>query len=118
MNITSLSSSEDTKIWMYYNNSGCSNQQNPTGVWDSNFLAVYHLNQDPTGTVNDSTSNGNHLTSGGSMTSNDLVDGKIRYAIDFDGNDDRLQSGASEITFESFTILTLLTLNDSNVIQE
>jgi hypothetical protein len=29
---------------MYYGNSTVASQQNPTGVWDANYLAVWHLN--------------------------------------------------------------------------
>jgi hypothetical protein len=61
-------------------------------VWDSNFKGVWHMSQDPSGgadAILDSTSNTNHGTSAGSMTTGDLVDGKIGKAIDFDGGDDQ-----------------------------
>ena len=57
-------------------------------VWDSDFKAVYHMHQDPTTDILDSTRNANHGSSTGSMNSNDLIDGKIGKAIDFDGNND------------------------------
>ena len=63
--IPSLSSTADTEIFMYYGNSGASNQENPTGVWDSNYKGVWHLNEDPTGVAPqhlDSTSNNNDGT--------------------------------------------------------
>ncbi|MHA2277256.1 MAG: LamG domain-containing protein, partial [Candidatus Kariarchaeaceae archaeon] len=46
------------------------------------------LEEDPTGTIYDSTSNNNDATSYGTMTSNDQVSGKINGALDFDGSDD------------------------------
>ncbi len=55
VNITSLSSSIDTKIWMYYGNSSCSSQENVVGTWDSNYVAVWHFHNN---SLNDSTSNG------------------------------------------------------------
>ncbi|MCK5260777.1 MAG: DUF2341 domain-containing protein [Thermoplasmatales archaeon] len=61
VNVTSLSSSSDTKIWMYYNNSACSSQENVDGTWDSNYVGVYHLNES-LGNRNDSTSNNHHGT--------------------------------------------------------
>jgi len=65
---------------------------NPSNsVWDSDFNAVYHMAQDPSGGVGcilDSTSNNNHGTPNGNMTSGDLVDGLVGKAIDFDGSDD------------------------------
>jgi hypothetical protein len=40
-----VSSSVDTVLRMYYGNPAASNQQNPTGVWDSNFVMVQHLSE-------------------------------------------------------------------------
>jgi hypothetical protein len=67
-------------------------------VWNSDFAAVYTMAQDPSGGADciiDSTSNANHGTPGGSMTSGDLVDGDIGKAIDFDGSDDWVDIGSS-----------------------
>jgi hypothetical protein len=58
-----LSATSDTVITMHYGNSDItSSTQNAAGVWDGNYLAVYHMNQDPTGTVYDSTDNSIHMT--------------------------------------------------------
>ena len=38
-----LSSEEDTVLYMYYGNPSASNQQNPTAVWDSNYVMVQHM---------------------------------------------------------------------------
>jgi hypothetical protein len=43
--IPSLSSTTDSTIYMYYGNSSAPSQQNKTGVWDSNYVAVYHLSE-------------------------------------------------------------------------
>ena len=43
-------------VHVYYNNSAATDNQNPEGVWDSNYLAVQHLNE-TSGTQFDSTSN-------------------------------------------------------------
>jgi len=89
VNVTSISSSINTKIWMYYNNSGASSQQNPTGVWDSNYEGVWHLSEDGTGTRNDSTSHGRDAATSG--YDNDEQDvGIISNADHFDGTDDYL----------------------------
>ncbi|MFA5791962.1 MAG: DUF2341 domain-containing protein [Candidatus Paceibacterota bacterium] len=50
----------DTQIYMYYGNSSATNQQNPTGVWDANYLAVWHFPNGTTLSALDSTSNGNN----------------------------------------------------------
>ena len=84
-------SSATDNIYMYYGNSSATDGQAATSVWDSNFVAVYHMNQDPSGTapqITDSTSNAKHGTTNGSMTSGDLVSGNIGPAINFDGTDD------------------------------
>ena len=62
VNVTSLSHSADTTLYMYYNNSGCGSQQDATGVWDTNYLCVLHLDESGDGTEDeykDATSNGN-----------------------------------------------------------
>jgi hypothetical protein len=56
--VPSLSSSTDTVIYLYFGNAGTPNQENPTGVWDSNYVMVQHL-EETTLDHNDSTSNGN-----------------------------------------------------------
>ncbi|MFH1062908.1 MAG: DUF2341 domain-containing protein [Candidatus Omnitrophota bacterium] len=89
--IPSLLSSADTKIYMYYGNSAASDQQNKSGVWDTSYKGVWHLNNDPSATApqeKDSTSNNNAMTSYGTMTNTDLIDAKIGKGIDFDGSND------------------------------
>ncbi|MCX6665569.1 MAG: DUF2341 domain-containing protein, partial [Euryarchaeota archaeon] len=83
VNVTSLSSSSDTEIYIYYGNAGCSNQQNTQGVWDGNYIAVWHMNS-----LSDSTSYGNTLTlPGGGSNPTATSSGKIVSAYSFDGND-------------------------------
>jgi hypothetical protein len=90
VNITSLSSSVDTILYMYYGNPGCSNQQNPSGVWDSEFLMVQHLEEDPSGgapQMLDSTSNDNDGICYGGMTAGDQISGQVDGSLDLDSND-------------------------------
>ena len=115
-----LSSSSDTTIYFYFDSSmpdntdyigdvGSTPGQN---VWDSDFVAVFHLSEDPSANggvdaVKDSTQNGYDATSYGSMTSGDLVDGKIGKGLEFDGSDDRAYSSvggddiSSNLTLEA-----------------
>ena len=76
---TNLSSTTDTVLYMYYGNSGASNQQNATSVWDSNYGGVWHLTE-----INaiDSTNNHNTGTASGSPTT---TNGKIGNAVNFTG---------------------------------
>lgn len=63
--IPSLSHSVDTTLYMLYGNSSVSaSQQNPNGVWASNFVAVWHLPNGTTLSATDSTANGNTGTPG------------------------------------------------------
>jgi hypothetical protein len=40
----------DSVLYMYYGNWGITtSQSNPAGVWDSNFVGVWHLRENPTG---------------------------------------------------------------------
>jgi hypothetical protein len=89
--IPSLSATAYTDLRMWYGNSGATDTSNPTGVWDCNYKGVWHLKEDPSGTapqMKDSTSNANHGTTYGAMTSDDQVSGtdKIGGSLDFDGN--------------------------------
>ncbi|UCF12602.1 MAG: DUF2341 domain-containing protein [Thermoplasmatales archaeon] len=77
VNVTSLSSSVDTLIWMYYNNSVCSSQENVTNTWDSNYVAVWHFHNN---SLNDSTSSGyNGVNSGTSYNSSCKIAGGREY---------------------------------------
>jgi len=58
VNVSSLSSTMDTKINLYYGNAGASNQEHITDTWDSDFLAVFHL-AESSGDILDSTVNAN-----------------------------------------------------------
>src|SRR2546422_10741998 len=49
--VPSVSSSAATVIYMYYGNAGAANQQNAVNAWDANYLAVWHLKEDPSGTA-------------------------------------------------------------------
>jgi len=79
--VPSLSSTEETVLYMYYGNLGASNQENPTGVWDSHYVLVQHL-EETSGTHYDSTSNNNDGTYYGSKQD---ATGKIDGADEFDG---------------------------------
>jgi len=92
--IPSLSATAYTDLRMWYGKSGAADSSNPTGVWDCNYKGVYHLQEDPSGTapqMKDSTTNANHGTTYGSMTSGDQVAGKIGGSLDFDGSNDEVK---------------------------
>ncbi|UCE09027.1 MAG: DUF2341 domain-containing protein, partial [Candidatus Thorarchaeota archaeon] len=100
-----LSSTSDTILTMYYGNPIASNQENAAGVWGTSYSGVWHLKEDPTGTIYDSTFNSNHGT-GYNLQSDDQVDGQIDGSIDFDnvqdyidcGNDSSLNVGSNDFS--------------------
>jgi len=98
VNVTSLSSSSDTSIYMYYGNPNCDNQENTANVWNSGFEAVWHL-AETTGGDNawkDSTGNGYNGTDINMNQSENDTDfdaqGKINGAILLDGYDDSINT--------------------------
>jgi hypothetical protein len=72
---------------MYYGNPTAVNQENPEGVWDSNFLAVHHL-EETSGTHYDSTVNHHDGTPHGALNQNAI--GMIDGADEFDGVNDHI----------------------------
>jgi PKD repeat protein len=90
VNVTSISSTEDTSIFIYYGNLICGNQQNVAGTWDYDYKMVQHLNE-TIGVHYDSTSNGNDGTPMGGLNQN--ATGKCDGADEFDGIDDYINCG-------------------------
>lgn len=93
--IPDLSGSSDTNIYMHYGNSTCSSMQDATGVWDSNYKMVQHLEETSktAGTYNDhldSTSNDNDGEAEMEEAHMDAT-GKIDGADDFDGTNDYVE---------------------------
>ncbi|MFX1249762.1 MAG: DUF2341 domain-containing protein, partial [Promethearchaeota archaeon] len=101
--IPTLSSVDDTSLMMYYGDPSISKQENPEGVWDSYFQAVHHMEESPTSTLYDSTSNNEDLSPQGFMTSGDLVNAHIGQGIDFDDNNNDGFNSTSTIVITSFT---------------
>jgi hypothetical protein len=103
VNIPTLSAATDTKLWMYYGNPISGNQQHVETTWDTNFLAVHHL-EETTGTIYDSTSHNNDGTPYGTLNQNMV--GKIDGADYFDGVDDRILLPSVYTTETQFTMET------------
>ena len=89
-----LSASVDTIISMYYGNPDLTSQQNPSAVW-GNYVGVWHLDENPTGTVYDSSQYDNDGTTLGSMTGSDLVPGQVGSGFELDGIDDMINISES-----------------------
>ena len=100
VNVTSLSSSTDTEIYMYYGNSTCSSQQNAIDTWNSDYEAVYHLNE-ASGTVFDSTNNNVDGSSSGGVTYGQT--GKVGNCLQFATNG-KVDLGNAVAGFDSSTV--------------
>ena len=93
-----VSSSADTDIYLYYDNTADHNTTyiSKSGgtaaqsVWDANFEAVYHMADNTTSTIVDSTSNANHGTK---KAANEPIEatGQVGKGQDFDGTDDYIE---------------------------
>ncbi len=97
--IPTLSHTVDTKIYLYWGNPLIStSQENITGVWDTNYKAVWHMNNIPTSgsaTIVDSTSNANIGTPGGTWSSGQQIPGQIGGSLNFDGTTDYVKASVA-----------------------
>ncbi|MGD8989474.1 MAG: DUF2341 domain-containing protein, partial [Syntrophobacterales bacterium] len=103
--VPSLSGSADTDIYMYFGDSNVTSPtENPTGVWDSNYVGVWHLD-DTSGDTQDSTSYNTDGVVTGTVTRS--ATGKMDNAFDFytngevdwgDPADEHLNFGTGEMT--------------------
>ncbi len=99
--VPTLSYNVDTVIYMYYGNAGAASQQNPTNTWNSAYVGVWHMKEDPSASapqILDSTSNNRDGTSNGTMTSGDQVTGQMNGSLDFDGTDDYISTANLGVT--------------------
>jgi hypothetical protein len=90
VNIPSLSSTEDTVLFIYFGNPNVSNQEDPENTWDNNYVMVHHLNE-TSGIHYDSTNNGNDGIP--SVTIQGSAPGQIDGADYFDGTNDYVDCG-------------------------
>ncbi|MCK5136328.1 MAG: DUF2341 domain-containing protein [Bacteroidales bacterium] len=105
--IPSVSAIASTELFFYYGNPDGTTEWDTAGVWSNQYTAVWHLNNDPSVTapqIIDATSFINHGTTGGNMTENDLMEGKISGGIDFDGLDDYVTMPVNGFNPDSGTV--------------
>jgi hypothetical protein len=92
-------------VYAWYGNVGVASlQTSPASTWSSSFEAVYHLKELPSGAapqMNDSTRNGHHGTTNGSMPAGQQVAGQIGGSLNFaGGNYYATLANAANLSFE------------------
>jgi hypothetical protein len=106
-----ISSSSDTVLYIYYGNSGATDAQNASGVWDDGgndyFAGVWHLAESGTGTAadyKDSTANNND--SANTTNQPTRSSGKFGYGQtfidDYIETNNTILDGATEGTFSAW----------------
>jgi RHS repeat-associated protein len=87
--VPTLSHTADTTIYLFYGNSSITaSQQNPTGVWDINYLDVLHLDESTGAAVFDSTVNANNGTKVSQSSPTPISGGQMGGAQSFNGTSD------------------------------
>jgi len=87
----SVSSSSDTVLYLYYDSDhadnttyvGDTNSTPAENVWDGSFKVVYHMDDNTTSSILDSTSNNNDGTKGSANNPQVITSGQIGNAQDF-----------------------------------
>gem|GEM_PF-1825835 len=126
VNITALSATSDTDIFMYYGNASVTTDQSSSNTWDSDYEAVLHLQESGNGTDDeflDATSNNHHGTGGGLAGAGSAsgtptqTTGKFGFAQDFNDGDSpqnhiRLDA-INDATWMAVTVQAWLNADDS-----
>ncbi|MCK5606030.1 DUF2341 domain-containing protein, partial [Candidatus Pacearchaeota archaeon] len=123
--IPNLLTSIDTIIRMYYGNSTMSSQENPQGVWNSNYMGVWHLNE-TSGNAQDSTSYNIEGTPSVGVTqgSSGQIDGCYEFGgiVNEDGVgmgnpvDGHLDFGTGSLTLSSWMAIDGIAANNQMVV--
>jgi hypothetical protein len=88
--VPSLSSTQDTVLYLYYGKAGATDVSDVDNTWDSNFKLVYHLTSNSSNNIIDSTSNSYDGTASGTT----VADGQIGKCLQFaSGNSITVTSG-------------------------
>jgi len=109
--IPTLSHTADTVLYLFYGNSSITaSQQNPAGVWDSNFQAVYHLANVGAGTAADSTLYGNTGTNSGVAS----VPGEIGGGVSFTGPNAQIATNYIQSLVTAYTVEAWINTTSTN----
>lgn len=85
--VPSIDAATGATLFLRYGDLDAAAAANPAGVWQQDFAAVFHLNNDPDTPIVDSTGARNG-TAQGSMDATDLVTAKLGLGLELDGSND------------------------------
>ena len=112
--VNTNAASSDTVIYVYYGNSDVpSSTQNANGVWDSDYVGVWHLSESPNdggaghvdSTGNNTAATPQNFQDGGGGSTN--ATGKIGGADYFAGDDDYVDCGNNAILDVNYITIEL-----------
>ncbi len=110
--IPTLSHATNTVLYMFYGNSSITaSQQNPTGVWDANYMGVWHLPNDTTLSANDSTINRNNGIVVGATATTGKIDGGLNNPYSTSGYIDLSSTSLATATPSVFSLETWVNLS-------
>ena len=89
VNVDHLSATEDTIIYMYYNNPSSGNQEDVEGTWNEQYMMVHHMNDTTPSNIEDSTI---HVNDGSKEASDEPIEttALIGQGQQFDGTNDHI----------------------------
>ena len=105
VNVTTISSSANTSLYMYYDDVDSTSEENVADTWDGNYVLVLHMYNYSDTQVNDSSGNTNHGTKNSTQATGKMGYGQTFVRADEEnvncGNDAELNlSGTSSFTLE------------------
>ena len=89
--VPSLDYQNDTTLYLYYGNASASDQSDPEGVWNDNFAAMYHLDEEAASSspVYDATKNNcDGIMADADADTDESYPGKVGLSVNFTGIDD------------------------------
>jgi hypothetical protein len=103
--LNTISASSNTAIWVYYGNSDItSSMENPHGVWDTNYKAVWHLDDNAANTTVAEDTSSNNTDTAAANTSTKTAAGQISSALTFNGTSDYLYSTTQFTNPQGYTV--------------
>lgn len=106
--VPQLPAGQTTALYLYYENSAAPTIDLSAAVWSPSYVGVWHLEEEPTVPIHDSSASGKHGTASG-LASADLVDCYIGRCFMLDGIDDhvRIPSADSPDVLSLTDVLTM-----------